>query len=155
MFFKVVIVGTSGAGKSTYLNKLTTGKLTRNPLDLNKTVIRSLCFDTNQGPEVKFEAWDLQGMNSLESDLVDASAVFVIYDVTSEDPSIDVNRWITKLRETTEIPIIICGNLVDPYGIQFSDKIENCYHLLIWTEANLNLEGPFSWIARQITGDSR
>ena len=160
MEFKIVIVGDSECGKTTFVNRHLTGEFGSEPTTCG-FVFQPLRFKTNYGVVV-FNIWDISG--SVEDGLRDqyydgANGMLLFFDVTNKDSYMNLESWFGEVEKVTgPIPTIVCGNKVDlkdrvvkPKSITFHRKHSSLYYD-ISSKSNYNYEKPFLQLARLLTG---
>ena len=84
--------------------------------------------DEASGRELKLNMWDTAGQEKFRSltrmYYQDAKAAILVYDVTNQETFDSVKRWITELRENSNVPdclIAIVGNKSDLHELQQVD----------------------------------
>ena len=125
---KIVVSGDGGVGKTSFLNRLVYD-LFNDSNELTKGVdFYSKIIQVN-GTELNFVLWDLAGQSQFKEildDFVEGSiAAFVLFDLSRISTIESVYKWISKLRELGNIPIIILGSkydLVDPETCSLLDE---------------------------------
>ena len=121
-----------------------------------------LLFFTNRGP-IQFNVWDTAGHDLRDLYMqAQAHCAIIMFDVTSRVTYKNVPNWHRDLTQIwRNIPIVLVGNKVrltgrntKPSQITFHRK-KNLQYYDISTKLNYNLEKPFLWLARKLSGDNQ
>ena len=157
---KVVLVGDTGVGKTTYVKRMKTGEFERKHTPTMGVEVTPLTFHTNKG--VTFvNVWDCAGdekFRGLGSGYyIGAQVGIVLFDLTRQGTWCNVPQHIQKLRMVDpSMNIIICGNKVDipNLEVKFSEiklpEDVTYYHLS--TKSNYNFEKPWLSAIRTVLG---
>ncbi|NXI47071.1 RAB44 protein, partial [Galbula dea] len=116
--FKVVFVGNSGVGKSSFIHHFCYGSFLA---ELNATIgidyqVRSLLVDNTQ---VALQLWDTAGQERFRSItkqyLRKADGILVMYDLTAECSFTAVRNWMSSVQEGMEdgAVLFLLGNKTD------------------------------------------
>ncbi|GCB68121.1 hypothetical protein scyTo_0000822, partial [Scyliorhinus torazame] len=116
--FKVVFVGNSGVGKSSFIHRFCYDRFLT---EINATIgidfqVKSLIVDKTR---VALQLWDTAGQERFRSITKQyfrkADGVLVVYDVTSETSFTAVRNWMTSVQEGMDERAAICllGNKID------------------------------------------
>ncbi|XP_071617685.1 EF-hand calcium-binding domain-containing protein 4A isoform X4 [Heliangelus exortis] len=116
--FKVVFVGNSGVGKSSFIHRFCCGRFLAG---LNATIgmdyqVKSLVVDNSQ---VALQLWDTAGQERFRSMskqyLRQADGILVMYDVTAEGSFLAVRNWMSCVQEGVEdgAVVFLLGNKRD------------------------------------------
>ncbi|XP_014897621.1 ras and EF-hand domain-containing protein isoform X2 [Poecilia latipinna] len=116
--YRVVLAGDAGAGKSSFLLRLTLNEFRA---DIQTTLgidfqMKKLQVD---GETMSLEIWDTAGQERFRSIAKSffrkAHGVLLLYDVTSEKSFLNVREWIDQIQESVDekIPFCVVGNKVD------------------------------------------
>lgn len=115
--YKILIVGESGCGKTSVLNRLVGGEFTYNNVSTVGVDFqtKNISFD---GKEVTMQIWDTAGQekyqNITQSYFRNSHGIIVAYDITDSDSFKRVKHWVDKIRSDFErIPILLIGNKAD------------------------------------------
>ncbi len=161
--FKLLFIGDSGVGKTTFINRHRTGEFT---VKFNSTAgseIQYLTFNTNKG-ETAFYIWDTAGQEKydkiVEKSCKDADGAVIMFDVTSKVSYRNVKEWYDLLiKHCPNIPIVLCGNKVDckdrkvhPSDISFHREHQLQYYD-ISAKSNYNFEKPFLYLIGKLLKD--
>ncbi|XP_072448088.1 EF-hand calcium-binding domain-containing protein 4B-like isoform X2 [Chiloscyllium punctatum] len=116
--FKVVFVGNSGVGKSSFIHRFCNDRFLS---EINPTIgidfqVKSLVVDKTR---VALQLWDTAGQERFRSITKQyfrkADGVLVVYDVTSETSFTAVRNWMISVQEGMDERAAICllGNKID------------------------------------------
>ena len=115
--YKILIVGESGCGKTSILNRLCGGEFTHNNVSTVGVDFqtKNISFDDK---EVTMQIWDTAGQekyqNITQSYFRNSHGIIVAYDITDADSFDRVKKWVDKIRTDFEsIPILLIGNKAD------------------------------------------
>lgn len=156
--FKIVLVGDSNVGKTTFIHRHVTGDFQK---DYDPTLgvdVNTLVFTSNYGTVI-FDIWDI-GQQGVFDDLCSgANASILFFDVQNRESYDNLEKWNSAIRRVTgDIPLVVCGNKVDlkdrvvvPRQITFHRK-NNAMYYDISAKSNYNYEKPFLHLARQLMG---
>uniref|UniRef100_A0A8C0THE0 GTP-binding nuclear protein Ran n=1 Tax=Canis lupus familiaris TaxID=9615 RepID=A0A8C0THE0_CANLF len=162
-FWKLVLVGDGGTGKTTFVKRHLTGEFEKKYVATLGVEVHPLVFHTNRGP-IKFNVWDTAGQEKFgglrDGYYIQAQCAIIMFDVTSRVTYKNVPNWHRDLVRVCEnIPIVLCGNKVDikdrkvkAKSIVFHRK-KNLQYYDISAKSNYNFEKPFLWLARKLIGD--
>jgi len=117
-FFKVVLIGDSGVGKSNLLSRFT-----RNEFNLETKSTIGVEFATRsiqtEGKTIKAQIWDTAGQERYRA-ITSAYyrgtvGALLVYDIAKYSTFKNVERWLTELRENADrnIVIMLVGNKSD------------------------------------------
>ena len=143
--FKVLLVGSSNVGKTTYVNYLITGKFIEDHAPTLGVDVHPYIFNTNYGPIV-FDFWDCAGKYEFRgcdnTYYINANAAIIMY--TSEyNDCIELEE---KVRGVCNyIPIIFCEN-------KSYNDINNNNVIVIDIYNKTNINKPILSLARLLTG---
>lgn len=157
--FKLILVGDSFTGKTTFVNRHLKAKIeTKDGFE-----IYSLPFDTNMGLII-FHVWITTGQEKIGNFPKDyyhgAQCGLIMFSITSRLSYKNVACWHRDLLKNCEtMPIVICGNQIDvkersvlPRQILYHVK-NNLPFYFTSGKSNYNFEKPFLWLAQQLIGD--
>ncbi|KAM9754172.1 ras and EF-hand domain-containing protein isoform 1-T1 [Menidia menidia] len=116
--YRLALAGDSGAGKSSFLLRLTLNEFRR---DIQTTLgvdfqIKKMLVD---GDTTSLQIWDTAGQERFRSIARSyfrkADGVLLLYDVTSESSFLNVRSWVDQIQDSNnaKIPICVIGNKVD------------------------------------------
>lgn len=160
--YKIVLVGSGGVGKSTYVKRFRTGEFEKRYLPTQGVDVSPLTFDTNYGPVV-LEMWDCAGQEKFgglrDGYYKEAQGAIVMFDLTSRVTLANVPNWVADVgKVASDIPVIICGNKADikDRKVTHTDIKEllpaDAKYYDISARSNYNFEKPFLDLARTLTG---
>ncbi|OQS02950.1 GTP-binding nuclear protein spi1 [Thraustotheca clavata] len=162
--FKLILVGDSRVGKSTFIKRHLTGKFEKKYVATLGVEIHPLWFDTNFGP-IKFNCWDIATAEKSgrlhDGYYIQSQCAIIMFDVTSRISYKNVPNWYRDISRVCEnIPIVLCGNKVDVKERKVKDKQinfhrkKNLQYFDISVKTNYQFEEPFIWLARKLVGDN-
>lgn len=165
--YKLLFLGNSGVGKTTFLQRHSSGDFRKDYIPTRGLEIVPLRFYTTSGV-VNFETWDITGQDNLSNldlkFLNQADCAVLMFDVTDQQSYNSMIHWyyLFKSRNiTTNIPVALCGNKVDlagrvvqPANITLHRKLGLQYYD-ISAKSNYNFEKPFLYLARQLLEDPK
>lgn len=116
--FKIIIIGDSGSGKSSFIYHFLNAEEKKNPqytigVEYSSKIIRI------DNKKVKLQIWDTAGQERFKSITKayyrGAHGVFVMYDMTNQDSFKNVDTWVNDAREFADqdISIMVLGNKCD------------------------------------------
>lgn len=116
--FKVIFIGDSGVGKSSFILRITRNQFipvlsSTLGVDFN---VRTVVVN---GSVVSLQLWDTAGQERFRSMtrtyFRKADGVMLLYDVSNEQSFLNVRKWIHDIEDQTDfpIPVIIVGNKTD------------------------------------------
>jgi GTP-binding nuclear protein Ran len=150
---KIVLIGDGGVGKSTYVNRLTTGDFRKKYIPTMGVEVRPMNYD---GQVVNL--WDCAGQEKFsglkEGYYTGADGAIAMFDVTSKLSYRNLPSWIDAFMSTAPgVPLVICGNKVDckerkvkPRNIHIHQQYEVPYWDLS-AKSNYNFEKPIKYFA--------
>ncbi|XP_037800483.1 LOW QUALITY PROTEIN: uncharacterized protein LOC119595437 [Penaeus monodon] len=116
--FKVVLIGDSGVGKTSYIHRACTGEF-RGDFGCTVGVDYRVLEVVVGGVRAVLQLWDTAGQERFRSITRQyyrkADGVVVMYDVTNEQSFISVNDWLTSVKETAgaDVSVAVLGNKCD------------------------------------------
>ena len=157
--YKVVIVGNSGTGKTSILNRYVYGKFnTRVPTTIGVEFSHKSCDD-----ETKLVLWDTAGQERFKSLMGafyrGAHAIMFVYDVGNVNSFRDLDRWQREYRsygDTTKSIAILVGNKTDVKRIVSKDEAmawavgHNICYEEVSSKNGTNIDGAFNTLVNQL-----
>ncbi|XP_070001149.1 uncharacterized protein [Penaeus vannamei] len=116
--FKVVLIGDSGVGKTSYIHRACTGEF-RGDFGCTVGVDYRVLEVIVGGVRAVLQLWDTAGQERFRSITRQyyrkADGVVVMYDVTNEQSFLSVNDWLTSVKETAgaDVSVAVLGNKCD------------------------------------------
>ncbi|XP_047480114.1 uncharacterized protein LOC125032789 isoform X2 [Penaeus chinensis] len=116
--FKVVLIGDSGVGKTSYIHRACTGEF-RGDFGCTVGVDYRVLEVLVGGVRAVLQLWDTAGQERFRSITRQyyrkADGVVVMYDVTNEQSFLSVNDWLTSVKETAgaDVSVAVLGNKCD------------------------------------------
>jgi GTP-binding nuclear protein Ran len=155
--FKLILVGDGGVGKEALVARqpMATHLESQHVAPLGVT-IKKLVFHTSRGL-IQFNIWDTAGQEKFggirDGFLIQAECAILMYDTTSSSTFTNVHNWRRDLtRVTQNIPILVVGNT--PAGGRGRIRQFTVPHIEISAEQGINMEAPFLYLARVLSGDN-
>lgn len=148
--YKIVLVGNSGSGKTALINRLLTGKFSKEYTPTTRTTITSLTFKTTCS-EITFDVYDFSGAKEGFNcnQYLNAHGCISMFDVSKDE--IEMSSQIKEVLEITgEIPVIICANKVE-----LNSQHTHASDYDISVLSNSNCITPFLTLARILTECSK
>jgi len=112
--FKVLLVGDSRVGKTTFVKKLLTNEFENNYVPTKGVQVTPVTFWTNFG-HIKFNIWDISGLEeeNKEGYYIGADCAIIMFDVKSARTAKNVPKWYKDLRRICgNIAVVVVGNKV-------------------------------------------
>jgi len=115
--FKIMLAGASGAGKSSWVERLVKGRFEECHYPTFGAFVTPLSFQTSAGP-VDFKVWDVAGSPGraglAEAYYEDAQGIIALYDRDHPDTLRDA---LTVIAAHPNIPVVLCRNKADDLGV--------------------------------------
>ncbi|KAL0233436.1 hypothetical protein PCE1_001951 [Barthelona sp. PCE] len=162
--FKLLIIGSSAAGKSSILSRFVDGTWTHKHIS-TLGVDFKVHNTTIDDKLVKLQIWDTAGQerfHSLTSAFVHgASGILLVYDITSHDSFADCKKLIESIRNDADpdVELLLVGNKCDleadrQVSFEMAEEFARTYGLPqpIETSAkdNINIDAAFANIATRL-----
>ncbi|RDL36251.1 GTP-binding nuclear protein [Venustampulla echinocandica] len=163
LIVKLVLIGDSGTGKTTFVKRHLTGEFEKKYIATLGVEVHPLNFTTNLG-QMQFDIWDTAGQEKAgdirDGYYINAQCGIIMFDVTTRVTYKNVPNWhLNLIRVCGNIPIVLCGNKVDvkermvrARSITFHRE-KNLQYYDVSAKSNYNLEKPFLWLARHLVGN--
>ena len=156
---KLILVGDGGVGKTSFLDRHSTGEFQKNSLGVE---IHTCVFHSNRGP-IKFNVWDTAGQEKFGDPFrcyIKGECAIIMFDVTSRITYKNVPNWLRDLTRACgkNIPIVLLG--YNKVGIKDRNvkvtfhRKKNLQYYDISAKSSDNLEA-FLWLARKLSGDDQ
>lgn len=160
--YKVLIIGGSGVGKTSYVNKLMGNKFTSSYIPTSSVDANDITFHTNLG-QVTITVWDIAA-SLPEWDCgiyyVTADAAIIMYDVTSHHSyKTIVDYYQEVIRLCGNIPMVLVGNKSDVSGREIKPTSVNIHRRLsipyyeISAKSGHNYQKPLVSLIRTLLDD--
>ncbi|MFX1364245.1 MAG: GTP-binding protein [Promethearchaeota archaeon] len=139
MLFKVVIIGDGGVGKSTMVQRLTTGQFIPQKITIGTDLaVKSIQIDNDT--EVNLQIWDFAGERRFRIFLPNysrgATGCLLCYDITRQTSFDSLDEWFKIVNDNADNPVfILVGEKLDLADIRRSvkykdgEEFKNKYHL--------------------------
>lgn len=111
---KVVLLGDSGVGKSTWVKRLLTASFDENHIPTTGVEVHSYTYHPMDGEELTFRLWDIAGLDRLnglgDGYYINAEAAIIFYKLNSPSSYNHIPYWIQSFRRVIpDGPILIVG----------------------------------------------
>ena len=162
--FKLILVGDSGVGKTSLLNRYMDRGFTQNqPCTITADCqIKSLTIDSLTSAELMI--WDTCGQEKFRSMTNQyfkfAHGVILVYDVSDRRSFTNLNLWLDEIKKNSmndDISIVLVGNKIDLQFRNISSKQASKYakdNNILYCETSskegLNIENPFETLTKEI-----
>lgn len=151
--WKVVVLGSYGSGKSTYLNRMTTGWFDQRYRATQGWTRLTKVFNTNYGL-IEFDLIDTAGQQALAGDITEhlntAYGAIVMYDSTSRQSIQDADHYYHLAVQHGIEHIVVVANKIDivqrtfsPYIVKYRDPI------FVSARTNYHFDKPFLALAKK------
>ncbi|XP_040570941.1 uncharacterized protein [Lepeophtheirus salmonis] len=117
-YYKLVLVGDSGVGKSCLLEKLIDSSSKNTFISTIGFVIRTHVI-VHQQNHLKLQVWDTGGQERYRPVLAtcyrNASGAIIVFDITNPTSFLNLSQWLDEISEFSEEPLpkILVGNKAD------------------------------------------
>ncbi|MCP4764090.1 MAG: GTP-binding protein [archaeon] len=167
--YKIIIAGSGGCGKTTLLNRFTTGNFTSGTKMTIGVDFAVHYLDLPEG-NITLQIWDFGGESRfrtmLPSFCLGASGCLLIFDLMRPTTFFELNEWIQILRDNTaNIPILLLGSKYDLITIpeDLSIEVESIKKFIIEhklsgylnlsSKSGLNVKESFHKLTRLMMGE--
>ena len=158
--FKLIVIGSSGVGKSNILSKFT-----KNLFNLEAAPTLGVEFLTKnikiKQKNARLQLWDTAGQEKFQAITSQyyrgAHGALLVYDITNQDSFNDVETWYTELRANAkpDLVVVLVGNKSD---LEVARKISfdegknlaskyNLYFMETSAKSGLNVDEAFENVA--------
>ena len=162
-FFKLIVCGDGGTGKTTYVKRHLTGDFEKRYIATVGVDVHPIVFHTSRG-KICFNTWDTAGQERFgglrDGYYIQGDCAIIMFEVTSRQTYRNVPNWHRDItRVCDNIPIVLVGNKVDAPDRQVKAKMitfhrrKNLQYYDISAKSNYNFEKPFLWLARRLAND--
>lgn len=158
--FKIVIVGDSGVGKTSFINKYIGKSFTKTHVPTNGANINMISIETSLGA-VELDVWDTAGHDKFiyaRQGYYDmADAVIIMFDISDKISYANSIRYYNDiLNISPNVIAVICGNKVDlsNRSLRSSDitlhEIIGCQYYDISIKSNYNYDKIFAYLVQKL-----
>lgn len=160
--FKIVVVGDAAVGKTTFVNKLSTGKFETKYVQSPTVEINPIIFNTSKG-SICFNLWNCPGhekynnFNKLFYSGADAAIImFACNDRNSYKSIVPIYNDMRCV--CGNIQTVLCGNKCDKNNrkvkmVNFHKRKNNMTYCDLSIKLDHNFHTPFLTLARYLMGD--
>lgn len=160
--YKLILIGDAGVGKTTFIKRHLTGEFEKKYRATFGSANSHLRFSTNYG-KITFNIQDIAGQEKLESlrgnIYIGSQCAILMFDRTSIVSYRNIRQWHSDLiRVCGSIPMVLCGNCIDIANLKVKAEDisfhheKNIVYYDISAKSNYNLEKPFLYLARSLSG---
>ena len=117
--FNLLMVGDSGVGKTSILNRYVKKKFDINKIATSGVDFQLIKYVSADGDKCRVKIWDTVGQeryrNLTSSFFKDADGAIIVYDLTSSQTFFNVKDWINSFYKMKgkELPMAVVGNKLD------------------------------------------
>ncbi len=161
--FKIILVGESGVGKTSLLNRLVNETFNDSHLTTIGVDFKIKTFYINN-KSVKLQIWDTAGQerfNSITDSFFKGSqGIIIVFDITDKLSFMNITKWINKKKNTgrEDTKIIIVGNKCDlndqrevnDSDINYLKETNNLDYYETSAKMNINFFEPFYQISKSL-----
>ncbi|OHT17228.1 GTP-binding protein YPT1 [Tritrichomonas foetus] len=159
--YSVAIVGNSGVGKTSILQRLYKQTFSNNNLPTIGIEYKAHLVPI-EGETVKFVIWDTSGQDRFRNIVINyfkiVHGVIIVFDLTDRKSFIDINRWLEYIRllNSSDPVIFLVGNKSDEeshfveYEINEFAQNHNFRYFELSAKDNINIEEAFSLFFQEI-----
>ena len=162
---KLIILGNSDVGKTSFLNRFINNKFNLNQLTTIGFNILSKNINLSNGIKVKLTFYDTSGQEKYKSlpinCLRNIQGIILMYDITEKKSFDSINGWlniIKNLEGENTVPIILIGNKIDledkreisnEKGKEKAEELKlNFYETSV--KDKINIEAPINDLVNQV-----
>ena len=159
MDFKVLLLGDSGVGKTSFLKRLFVNKF-EEVTPTKGCDAKFISFMTTDGL-ANLSIWDVSGSDDLRylrrGYFYNANCALIFYDLTNEQSYNNVKQWSKELRKFCgNVPFVLVGNKFDCDGKMTIDKIKfrrnnMVMSLFVSIKSGLDINIPLLWLLKRLT----
>lgn len=143
--FNILIVGSTGVGKTTYINRIRKGDFSTSE-DEGIPYVR---FDTSTG-RVKINMYECTTVEELK---VPIHGAIVMFDANSQITYNVVETFHTNIRDIYgAIPVVLCGNKVDCGKAVRPRFHRHMVYFDLSVKSNYNFQKPFIYLIQNLVG---
>ena len=148
MIYNILLIGYRESGKTTYINRLSTGEFNPHYTPTTSNIYNVLDFNTKNGI-IKFNVIET---HDYDNNITNIDGVILMYDCNFKVNNTYINYYLNKYKN---LPVIVCGNKIDLGGEKYyyEERLYNNYNVIISSKSNYHFEKPFLYLARHLTKD--
>lgn len=162
-YYKILIIGDGGVGKSTYVRQINTGTFKSTYDTTIGLEPHPITLLTSAG-EKNLTILDTAGQEkfgSLRQELYkNTHAAFIMFDLTSRSTYVNVSKWYRDITDAmgTDFPIVIIGNKLDlerkvKSKLITFPKRKGIPYIEISVKDSIDLDKPFNYILKKLFDD--
>jgi len=117
-YFKILIIGDAGVGKSSFLLRFSDNTFTESRINTLGVDFKVRTLNIN-GSRVKMQIWDTAGQERFSSITITyyraVQGIIILYDITNRETFTNVNKWVLQINKYACdcAKIVLVGNKSD------------------------------------------
>ena len=164
--FKIAICGDGGVGKTSLIHTLITQDFNAPYVPTQGADVKSIIVPTNQGYCIKFNCWDIAGVDKFgtlrDGFFIGSSGCIVLYDALSRSTHKSLPTWYRDFTRVCQgAPVAIACNKVEksddrkvgPKKIGRFLRQNSLPYSVMSVKTGYGIKLPFLHLARKLTGD--
>ncbi len=162
--YKILLLGDSMVGKTSFLVQYTENKFTENPISTVGLDYKIKSVKLHNDKVINLQIWDTAGQDKFRSITQNyykgAHAIILMYDITSIRTFTNIRNWISSIRNSSDenIKILLIGNKIDLEEFREVKKVDgekmanefNLSFFEVSAKKNINLEDSIAKICKII-----
>lgn len=154
--FKLIIVGDSGVGKSSLLNRFSDDVYTDSYISTIGVDFKIRTIDTN-GKICKLQIWDTAGQERFRtitsSYYRGAHGILLVFDITNPESFTNIQQWLSEVNNyaSETVNLILIGtkaDLAEKRKVSYSDacdfaKVHNMEYVETSAKTSINIDSAF------------
>ena len=152
--FKLLLCGDQGVGKTTFVERHSTGAFIREHTPTTPNVVKPLSFATNKG-NVVFQICENPDLERFDG----SDGAIVMFDTSKQESFPHALDRIDEIRRVMgNIPIVLCGNKIENYVFILNIRVvlndyPNVQYYDISAKTNYQFDKPFLHLGRKLMGE--
>lgn len=162
--FKVILIGDSGVGKTSLLNRYMDKEFSNNIPCTISADFKIKSIQINPLTSAQITIWDTCGQEKFRAItkqyFKDAHGIILVFDVSDRRSFLDLNNWLDEIQNNSikdDASIVLVGNKIDLKYRCISHEDANSFAKkkgLVYCETSskdgINIESPFENVAKEI-----
>ena len=162
--FKVILIGDSGVGKTSLLNRYMDKEFSNNIPCTISADFKIKSIQINPLTSAQIAIWDTCGQEKFRAItkqyFKDAHGIILVFDVSDRRSFLDLNNWLDEIQNNSikdDASIVLVGNKIDLKYRCISHEDANSFAKnkgLVYCETSskdgINIESPFENVAKEI-----
>jgi len=154
MEYKCVLIGASGVGKTSFVNRHVTGKFSNRYKPTDRVKVTSLVFHTREG-DIKFNIWEIAGNHKYQETraalMKDADCAILMMDLQNKESAVTLQAMYEHiLKICPNIPMVLSGNKHQPEVNRLNPSDCEIPYIALNVKRNFNITKPFLCLAEQL-----